>query len=64
MRDAPLTSAAIPAVGAGTPRECQAARILLSPAIADLLVERGLGVRRLPIYLLDIDVESFDLEND
>jgi restriction system protein len=33
--------------------------LLDGPAIADLLVERGLGVRRLPLYLLDIDEEFF-----
>jgi restriction system protein len=38
--------------------------LLDGPAIADLLVERGLGVRRLPIYLLDIDEEFFDLEDE
>ena len=38
--------------------------LLDGPAIAALLVERGLGVRRLPIYLLDIDEEFFDLEDE
>ena len=38
--------------------------LLDGPAIADLLVERGLGVRRLPIHLLDIDEEFFDLEDE
>jgi restriction system protein len=38
--------------------------LLDGPAIADLLVDRGLGVRRLPLYLLDIDEEFFDLEDE
>ena len=38
--------------------------LLDGPAIADLLVERGLGVRKLPLYLYDIDEEFFDLEED
>jgi restriction system protein len=37
--------------------------LLDGPAIADLLVERGLGVRKLPLYLYDIDEEFFDLED-
>ena len=38
--------------------------LLDGPAIADLLVERSLGVRRLPVQLLDIDEEFFDLEEE
>lgn len=38
--------------------------LLDGPAIADLLVERGLGVRKLPLYLYDIDEEFFDLEDE
>ena len=30
-------------------------------AIAELLLERGLGVRKSPLYLYDIDDEFFDL---
>lgn len=38
--------------------------LLDAQAIADLLVERGLGVRRLPLYLLDIDEEFFDIDDE
>lgn len=38
--------------------------LLDAQAIAELLVERGLGVRRLPLYLLDIDEEFFNLGNE
>ena len=38
--------------------------LLDGPAIADLLVERGLGVRRLPLYLMDIDEEFFELQDE
>jgi restriction endonuclease Mrr len=38
--------------------------LLDGPAIADLLVERGLGVRKLPLFLFDIDEEFFDLEDE
>lgn len=38
--------------------------LLDGPAIADLLVERGLGVRKLPLYLFDIDEDFFDLEDE
>jgi restriction system protein len=38
--------------------------LLDGPAIVDLLVERGLGVRRLPLYLLDIDEEFFELQDE
>jgi restriction system protein len=38
--------------------------LLDGQAIADLLVERGLGVRRLPLYLFDIDDEFFDLDEE
>lgn len=37
--------------------------LLDGPAIADLLVERGLGVRRLPLYVYDLDQEFFDLDD-
>lgn len=37
--------------------------LLDGPAIADLLVERGLGVRKLPIFLFDVDEEFFDLDD-
>ncbi|MGZ5442573.1 MAG: restriction endonuclease [Thermoanaerobaculia bacterium] len=32
--------------------------LLDGAAIADILVERGLGVRRLPLYVYDVDEES------
>lgn len=38
--------------------------LLDGQAIADLLVERGLGVRRLPLYMYDIDEEFFDLSDE
>ena len=38
--------------------------LLDGAAIADLLIERGLGVRRLPLYIYDIDDEFFDIEDD
>lgn len=38
--------------------------LLDGPAIADLLLERGLGVRRIPLFLYDIDEEFFDLGSD
>jgi len=38
--------------------------LLDAQAIADLLVERELGVRRLPLYLLDIDEEFFDIHDE
>jgi restriction system protein len=38
--------------------------LLDGPAIADLLVERGLGVRKLPLHLFEIDDEFFDLEDE
>jgi restriction system protein len=38
--------------------------LLDAAAIADLLVERGLGVRRLPLYMYDIDEEFFDLDEE
>lgn len=34
------------------------------PAIADLLLERGLGVRKRPLYLLDVDQDFFDIDAD
>lgn len=33
-------------------------------AIADLLLERGLGVRSIPVYLYDVDAEFFDLPDE
>lgn len=38
--------------------------LLDGPAIADLLLERGLGVRRLPVFIYDIDDDFFDLEEE
>jgi restriction system protein len=38
--------------------------LLDGAAIADLLVERGLGVRRLPLYIYDVDDEFFDIDDD
>ncbi len=38
--------------------------LLDGPAIADLLLERGLGVRKLPLYLLDVDQEFFDIDDE
>ncbi len=38
--------------------------LLDGPAIADLLVERGLGVRKLPLYVYDLDQEFFDLGDE
>lgn len=38
--------------------------LLDGAAIADILVERGLGVRRLPLYIYDLDEEFFDIEED
>lgn len=38
--------------------------LLDGEAIADLLVERGLGVRALPLYIYDIDEEFFDIEEE
>lgn len=38
--------------------------LLDGAAIAELLVERGLGVRKLPVYLFDIDEEFFDFEKE
>lgn len=37
--------------------------LLDGAAIADLLLERGLGVRRIPLFLYDIDPEFFDLSD-
>lgn len=33
-------------------------------AIAELLLERGLGVRRLPLYIYDVDHEFFNIEEE
>lgn len=38
--------------------------LLDGAAIADLLVDRGLGVRRLPLYIYDVDDEFFDIDED
>lgn len=38
--------------------------LLDGAAIADLLLERGLGVRKLPLYLLDVDKDFFDIDED
>lgn len=38
--------------------------LLDAQAIADLLVERGLGVRKRSLYLLDIDEEFFDIDDE
>jgi restriction system protein len=38
--------------------------LLDGPAIAEMLVERGLGVRRQPLYLYELDKEFFDIEED
>jgi restriction system protein len=38
--------------------------LLDGSAIADLLVDRGLGVRRLPLYIYDVDDEFFDLDEE
>jgi restriction system protein len=38
--------------------------LLDGPAIADLLVERGLGVRKLPLFIYDLDEEFFNLEEE
>ena len=38
--------------------------LLDGPAIAELLLERGLGVRKLPIYVYDVDADFFDLEDE
>lgn len=33
-------------------------------AISELLIERGLGVRKLPLFIYDLDEEFFDLDED
>jgi restriction system protein len=38
--------------------------LLDGQAIAELLVERGLGVRKSPLYLYDVDEEFFDLAEE
>jgi len=38
--------------------------LLDGAAIADLLLERGLGVRRSPLHVYDIDEEFFDIKED
>ena len=52
------------AMGASYKKGAITILLLDGPAIADLLVERGLGVRKLPLYLYDIDDEFFDLEDE
>jgi restriction system protein len=52
------------AMGASFKKGAITILLLDGPAIADLLVERGLGVRKLPLYLFDIDEEFFDLEDE
>ena len=38
--------------------------LLDGPAIAELLVERGIGVRRIPLYLYDVADEFFDIADE
>jgi restriction system protein len=38
--------------------------LLDGPAVTDLLIERGIGVRKMPVYLYDIDDEFFDFEEE
>jgi len=38
--------------------------LLDGAAIADLLVDRNLGVRRDPLYIYDLDEEFFDIDED
>lgn len=38
--------------------------LLDGAAITDLLVERGLGVRKLPLFIYDLDEEFFDLDDE
>lgn len=38
--------------------------LLDGPAVAELLVERGIGVRKIPVHLYDIDDEFFDFEDE
>lgn len=38
--------------------------LLDGAAIADILVERGLDVRRLPLYVYDVDEEFFNIKED
>ena len=38
--------------------------LLDGPAITELLLERGLGVRKLPVYVCDVDADFFDLEDE
>ncbi len=38
--------------------------LLDGAAIADILVERGLGVRKVPLYIYDVDDEFFDIDED
>jgi len=38
--------------------------LLDGPAIAELLLERGLGVRKSPLYLYDVDSEFFEIDDD
>lgn len=38
--------------------------LLDGPAIAELLLERGLGVRRSPLFLYDVDSEFFEIDDE
>lgn len=38
--------------------------LLDGPAIAELLLERGLGVRKSPLFLYDVDSEFFDIDDE
>ena len=38
--------------------------LLDGAAIAELLLERGLGVRRVPIYMYDVDEEFFKIDEE
>lgn len=38
--------------------------LLGAPAIADILLERGFGVRKLPLFLYDVDAAFFDLDDE
>ena len=52
------------AVDASLKRGAITILLLDGPAIAELLVERGIGVRRIPLYLFDVDDEFFDIADD
>jgi restriction system protein len=38
--------------------------LLDGPAVVDLMIERGIGVNRQPLYLYDVDAEFFQLEEE